>query len=202
MKLTARQQQVLNLIASTIEEQGMPPTRAEIADRLGFKSPNAAEEHLKALARKGAIEMIPGASRGIRVVHHEAPAGLPVVGKVAAGMPILAQENIDQHINIPATLFHPAADFLLEVQGDSMKNAGILNGDFIAVRRTEQATNSQIVVARVNDEVTVKRFREDGHRVTLIPENEDYFPIVVDLRENNFAIEGIFVGVIRTSSRY
>lgn len=201
MKLTSRQQQVLDLISNTIEERGMPPTRAEIADHLGFRSPNAAEEHLKALARKGAIEMIPGASRGIRVLHNE-NLGLPVVGKVAAGVPILAQENIEQHINISPTIFHPPADFLLEVQGDSMKDAGILDGDYIAVKRSEQAHNNQIVVARVNDEVTVKRYKSAGQCVHLLPENEGYKPILVDLSEDHLAIEGVFVGVIRTSHHH
>lgn len=198
MKLTQRQQQVLDLIASTIDSQGMPPTRAEIANRLGFKSPNAAEEHLKALARKGAVEMIPGASRGIRILNSNNLLGLPVVGKVAAGIPILAYENIDHHLNIPPNLFKPEADFLLEVQGNSMKNAGILDGDYIAVKKTKEAKNHQIVVARVNDEVTVKRFKERGHKVYLLAENEDYPPIEINLKEDLFAIEGTFCGIIRT----
>lgn len=200
MKLTQRQQQVLDLIVNTIDSQGMPPTRAEIADRLGFKSPNAAEEHLKALARKGAIEMIPGASRGIRVLNSNNLLGLPVVGKVAAGIPILAQENIDHHLSIPPNLFKPEADFLLEVQGDSMKNAGILDGDYIAVKKTQEAKNSQIIVARVNDEVTVKRFKERGHKVYLLAENEDYPTIEINLKEDHFAIEGTFCGIIRTQA--
>ena len=153
-KLTPRQAQVLDLIRRHIEDTGYPPTRADIAQALGFKSPNAAEEHLKALARKGAIEMIPGTSRGIRLPEE---AGLPVVGRVAAGNPILAQENIEDHVAMPAGFFRPRADFLLRVQGDSMIDAGILDGDLLAVHRAPEAANGQIVVARVDDEVTVKR---------------------------------------------
>lgn len=195
IKLTARQQQVLDLIKSAIEDSGFPPTRAEIAKELGFKSPNAAEEHLKALARKGAIEMIPGASRGIRIADHQ--AGLPLIGRVAAGEPILAQEHVEKHLDIPSNLFSPAADFLLEVHGDSMKEIGIIDGDLIAVHKTNQARNGQIVVARVGEEVTVKRLQKESNIVTLFPENKDFQPIVVDLTQESMEIEGLYVGVIR-----
>jgi repressor LexA len=195
IKLTARQQQVLDLIKSAIEDSGFPPTRAEIAKELGFKSPNAAEEHLKALARKGAIEMIPGASRGIRIADHQ--TGLPLIGRVAAGEPILAQEHVEKHLDIPSNLFSPAADFLLEVHGDSMKEIGIIDGDLIAVHKTNQARNGQIVVARVGEEVTVKRLQKESNIVTLFPENKDFQPIVVDLTQESMEIEGLYVGVIR-----
>ena len=195
-KLTARQQQVLDFIRSAIEATGFPPTRAEIAEELGFRSPNAAEEHLKALARKGAIEMMPGASRGIRIVGEENP-GLPVIGRVAAGEPILAEEHIEDYCEIPPSFFKPEADFLLEVHGDSMKKIGILDGDYIAVHKTDAARNGQVVVARVENEVTVKRYHKNRTHVTLFPENDDYEPIEVDLRQQEFAIEGLYVGVIR-----
>jgi len=195
-KLTARQAQVLALIRQHIEDTGYPPTRADIAQALGFKSPNAAEEHLKALARKGAIEMIPGTSRGIRLPDE---IGLPVVGRVAAGNPILAEENIEDHVEMPAAFFRPRADFLLRVRGDSMINAGILDGDLLAVHRTPEAANGQVVVARVEDEVTVKRFQRTRSRskVLLLPENDAFDPIEVDLANQAFAIEGLSVGVIR-----
>lgn len=198
IKLTARQKEVLEFIKAAIEASGFPPTRAEIAKELGFRSPNAAEEHLKALARKGAIEMMPGASRGIRIVGGE-QTGLPIVGRVAAGEPILAQEHIEDYCNLPASFFNPAADYLLEVHGDSMKNIGILNGDYIAVHKTGVARNGQIVVARVENEVTVKRLEKQKNRVFLHAENEDYAPIEVDLKEQEFNIEGLYVGVVRRS---
>ncbi|MDH3642631.1 MAG: transcriptional repressor LexA [Gammaproteobacteria bacterium] len=194
--LTPRQAQVLDLIKQHISDTGYPPTRADIAQELGFKSPNAAEEHLKALARKGAIEMIPGTSRGIRLPED---SGLPVVGRVAAGSPILATEHIEDRVDIAAGFFHPRADFLLRVRGDSMVDAGILDGDLLAVHKTPEAQNGQIVVARVEDEVTVKRFKRGRNRskITLLPENANYSPINVDLREQEFAIEGLSVGVLR-----
>lgn len=195
IKLTARQQEVLDLIKSAITDTGFPPTRAEIAKELGFKSPNAAEEHLKALARKGAIEMIPGASRGIRLAQHE--SGLPLIGRVAAGEPILAQEHIERYLDLPSELFNPDADYLLEVQGDSMKEIGIMEGDLIAVHKTNQARNGQIVVARVGEDVTVKRFEKESNIVKLHPENKNYQPIVVDLQHDHMEIEGLYVGVIR-----
>ena len=196
--LTARQKQVLKLIRQYITDTGYPPTRADIAKELGFKSANAAEEHLKALARKGAIEMIPGTSRGIRIPDL-ADAGLPVVGRVAAGDPILAEENIEDRIDLPASFFQPQADYLLRVHGDSMMNAGILDGDLLAVHKTAVATHGQIVVARIEEDVTVKRFQRTKRRnqVMLLPENDAYQPIEVDLATQNFAIEGLSVGVIR-----
>ncbi len=196
--LTARQAQILELIRQYIGETGYPPTRAEIAKELGFKSANAAEEHLKALARKGAIEMVPGTSRGIRI-SELADQGLPIVGRVAAGDPILAEENIEDRIDLPAGFFQPQADYLLRVRGDSMIDAGILDGDLLAVHKTQQATNGQIVVARIDQEVTVKRFQRTKKRnqILLLPENEAYSPIEVDLANQAFAIEGLSVGVIR-----
>lgn len=198
--LTPRQQQVLDLIKRNIEETGYPPTRAEIASELGFRSANAAEEHLRALARKGAIELVSGASRGLRLApgHEPAPSGLPLVGRVAAGNPILAAENIEEHVEIPPQLFHPPADYLLRVRGMSMKDIGILDGDLLAVHSTPTARDGEIVVARIDDEVTVKRLKrlKDG-QLLLIAENEDFSPIEVDLAQQDFAIEGISVGVIR-----
>lgn len=198
-KLTTRQQQVLDLIKDHMQATGYPPTRAEIAKELGFRSPNAAEEHLKALARKGAIEMVPGASRGIRLPESTEPMGLPVIGKVAAGSPILATEQIADYIELPHGLFSPNADFLLQVQGLSMKDIGILEDDLIAVHKTDQVRNGDIVVARVGDDVTVKRYERKGKSVTLYPENEDFEPIHVKLDEEDFSIEGLYVGVIRRS---
>ena len=196
--LTTRQAQVLDLIKRHINDTGYPPTRADIALELGFKSPNAAEEHLKALARKGAIEIIPGTSRGIRLPELAEP-GLPLVGRVAAGNPILAEENIEDRVDLPAGFFQPRADYLLRVRGDSMVDPGILDGDLLAVHKTQQATNGQIVVARIEDEVTVKRFQRTRKRnqILLLPENKEYQPIEVDLATQMFAIEGLSVGVIR-----
>jgi repressor LexA len=195
-QLTQRQQQVLAVIRQHIDDTGYPPTRADIARQLGFKSANAAEEHLKALARKGAIEIIPGASRGIRLPES---AGIPIVGRVAAGSPVLAQEHIEEYCDLPPEFFKPAADYFLRVTGDSMIDVGIFDGDLLAVHSTETATNGDIVVARIDDEVTVKRLRQtrDRHRLELLPENADYAPIQVDLREQAFAIEGLSVGVLR-----
>lgn len=195
-KLTARQAQVLELIREHIEDTGFPPTRADIARQLGFRSANAAEEHLKALARKGAIEMTPGASRGIRLPDNQ---GIPIIGRVAAGNPILAEEHIEDYCDISPNFFHPSADYLLNVVGDSMIEIGIHDGDLLAVHSARDADNGQIVVARVDDEVTVKRLRRtrSKYQIQLLPENSDYAPIEVDLREQNFAIEGISVGVIR-----
>jgi repressor LexA len=197
IKLTARQQEVLNFIRSALESTGFPPTRAEIAKELGFRSPNAAEEHLKALARKGAIDMMPGASRGIRILGDEPVSGLPIIGRVAAGSPILAQEHIEDYCNLPASFFKPAADYLLEVHGDSMKNIGILDGDYIAVHKTANVRNGQIVIARVENEVTVKRLEKMKNRVLLHAENDAYAPIEINLREQEFNIEGLYVGVVR-----
>lgn len=197
--LTPRQAQILELIKRNIIDTGMPPTRAEIAIYFGFKSANAAEEHLKALAKKGHIEIMPGTSRGIKLIEEIAITedGLPLIGQVAAGEPILAQEHVENYYQIDPSMFKPSADFLLRVRGDSMKNIGILEGDLLAVHKVEQATNGQVVVARVEDDVTVKRFEKKGNIVYLHPENEDYSPIVVDLNTDNLAIEGLAVGVIR-----
>jgi len=197
IKLTARQEEVLELIKRCIGNTGYPPTRAEIAKELGFKSANAAEEHLKALARKGAIEMVAGASRGIRLPQEV--TGLPIIGRVAAGNPVLATENIEDYCNVPADFFNPPASYLLRVTGESIKDIGIMDGDLLAVHKTEQVKNGDIVVARIEDEVTVKRFQHDKgeHTVQLFPENEDFNVIKVDLREQSFNIEGLSVGVIR-----
>ncbi|QQX80591.1 repressor LexA [Shewanella sp. KX20019] len=198
--LTPRQAEILELIKRNISDTGMPPTRAEIAKRLGFKSANAAEEHLKALAKKGCIEIIPGTSRGIKLTQEdteEADLGLPLIGQVAAGEPILAQEHVEQHYKVDPAMFRPAADFLLRVRGDSMKDIGILEGDLLAVHKSQQARNGQVVVARVEDDVTVKRFEKRGNKVFLHAENEDYSPIEVDLANQSLSIEGLAVGVIR-----
>ncbi len=196
IKLTQRQSEVLAFVKSHIEETGYPPTRADIAKELGFKSANAAEEHLKALARKGAIEMIPGTSRGIKLPES---LGLPIIGRVAAGNPILAEAHIEDHCEIPPSFFQPAADYMLIVRGDSMIECGILDGDLLAVHSTPDARAGDIVVARIDDEVTVKRFQkgDEPNTVTLLHENQDYQPIEVDLRTCDFAIEGLAVGVIR-----
>jgi repressor LexA len=227
VKLTARQQQILDLIRSEIARTGFPPTRAEIAQALGFKSANAAEDHLRALARKGAIELTAGASRGIRLKDTANPAGaagaslpsslsssasavaatlseglaqllLPIVGRVAAGSPILATEHIEREIGVEPALFDQAPDYLLRVRGSSMRDAGILDGDLLAVRKTLEARNGQIVVARIGDDVTVKRLARSGGRIQLLPENPDFKPIVVG-PEDDFSLEGIAVGLIRTT---
>ena len=193
--LTRRQAEVLDVIRSHIADSGYPPTRADIAAELGFKSANAAEEHLKALARKGAIKVIPGTSRGIRLAGGN---GLPIIGRVAAGSPLLAVEHIEDTCDVPPTLFSPRADFLLRVHGDSMVGAGILDGDLLAVHKTSEARDGQIVVARIEDEVTVKRLRRTRRdQVLLLPENDDYDPIEVDLKRQELVIEGLSVGVIR-----
>ena len=200
--LTKRQEQVFELIKVFIKDTGMPPTRVEIADALGFKSANAAEEHLKALAKKGVIEMVPGASRGIRLVDDGSSedTGLPLIGKVAAGEPILAQEHIESHYEVDPSLFKPAADYLLRVDGMSMKDIGILDGDLLAVHKAQVAQNGQVVVARVDNDVTVKRLEKKGSKVLLHAENEEFSPIEVDLEHEPFAIEGLAVGVIRNSN--
>ena len=196
-ELTPRQAEILQLIRDTIEETGFPPTRMEISRMLGFASPNAAEEHLRALERKGAIEILDGTARGIRVT---AALGLPLVGRVAAGSPILAEEHIVGRYSVDPGLFQPRADYLLKVRGMSMRDAGILDGDMLAVHKTGEARTGQIVVARLEDEVTVKRLRRRGATVELLPENPEFKPIVVDTRSSPFAIEGIAVGIIRSRS--
>lgn len=197
LTLTARQQQILVFIQEFIASEGFPPTRAEIARALGFRSVNAAEDHLKALARKGAIELLSGASRGIRLLGASEGDGLPVVGRVAAGAPMLAEQHIDGHYRLDPKLFRPRADYLLRVRGMSMRDAGVLDGDLLAVHRDAEAKNGDIVVARLEDEVTVKRFRRRGGVVRLLPENADFEPIVINLRRQPLVIEGIGVGVIR-----
>lgn len=201
--LTERQAQVLQLVRELTETSGFPPTRAEIAQMMGFRSVNAAEQHLRALEKKGVIEILSGASRGIRVKNvRSAKLGrlleLPVIGRVAAGSPILAEEHIQARYQVDPNLFSPRADYLLRVKGLSMRDAGILEGDLLAVHRTSEARSGQIVVARLSDEVTVKRFRRKGSSIQLLPENPDFEPIEIDLRRDPCEIEGIAVGVIRT----
>jgi repressor LexA len=193
--LTARQSEILELIRGHIADEGCPPTRAEIAATLGFRSPNAAEDHLRALQRKGYIEIVAGSSRGIRLLDDD--FGLPVVGRVAAGEPILAEQHIEDHQQLEPGLFHPRADYLLRVHGDSMKDAGILDNDLLAVHSTPTADNGQIVVARIDEEVTVKRFQQHGSIVRLLPENPAYEPIRIDLKNQSLVIEGLAVGVLR-----
>jgi repressor LexA len=205
-KLTSRQIEVFEFIEKTIEEQGMPPTVAEITSGLGLSSTNGVRGHLQALARKGAIELIPNASRGIRLLQRRVGAdddndndeeGLPIVGRVAAGNPILATENIEDYCAVDAAVFKPRADYLLRVHGMSMCNAGILDGDLLAVHRASTAENGQIVVARIEEEVTVKRLRKKGHMAYLEAENPDFATIEVNLRKQPLAVEGIAVGVLR-----
>ena len=198
-ELTPGQRKVINMVKDFIEEYGMPPTRMEIANELSFKSPNAAEEHLKALQKKGVIALIKGSSRGIRLKDSlREQIGLPLVGKVAAGHPILAHENIDDYLDIDPDIFNPSPHYLLRVEGMSMKNAGILDNDIVAVHRTSEIRSRQIVVARINDEVTVKRYTQNNSIVTLFPENNEFNPITVDLSEDEMVIEGVVVGVIRS----
>jgi repressor LexA len=197
-KLTPRQSEILTFLQDFIDESGMPPTRAEIARALGFKSVNAAEEHLRALQRKGVIELVPGASRGIQLKDFlREQLGLPLVGRVAAGNPILAEEHIDGHYRIDTSMFDLRPHFLLRVEGMSMKDIGILDGDLVAVHRTPEVRSGQVIVARLEDEVTVKRYRQKGPMVWLLPENEEFAPIKVDLTEQNMVIEGVVVGLVR-----
>lgn len=214
LKLTARQEQILNLIKDAIQNTGFPPTRAEIASELGFRSTNAAEEHLQALARKGVIEIAPGTSRGIRLLESELSShitgqqltsaqsvfsqiNLPLIGRVAAGSPILASEHIETSYQVDPALFSAKPDFLLKVRGMSMRDAGILDGDLLAVKKTDTARNGQIIVARLGDDVTVKRYKKTGNSVELIPENPDYSTIKVNENEENFSLEGLAVGLMR-----
>ena len=199
--LTPRQSEVLALIRDHLARYGMPPTRAEIAQELGFRSPNAADDHLKALARKGAISLTPGASRGVRVLENWVTShNLPIVGRVAAGNPIFCEQHIEDHLDVDSTVFRPRADYLLRVNGMSMRDAGILDKDLLAVHRTQDVSNGQVVVARINDEVTVKRFKRRGRKVELKPENPDFPTIVVDLQSEEFETEGIGVGVVRNGT--
>jgi repressor LexA len=198
MELTPRQKQILKLIQQSIAENGMPPTRAEIAAEFGFKSANAAEEHLRALQKKGVIDLIPGASRGIQLKDSlREQLGLPLIGRVAAGRPMLAEEHIEARYQIDPKIFQPKAHYLLKVKGMSMKDAGIFDGDLVAVHRTPEVRNRQIVVARLDNEVTVKRYKQDGRLVWLLPENEEFEPIRVDMKEQSLVIEGVVVGVLR-----
>ncbi|WP_036169015.1 transcriptional repressor LexA [Massilia sp. 9096] len=212
LKLTARQEQILNLIKEAIDNTGFPPTRAEIAQELGFRSANAAEEHLQALARKGAIEISPGTSRGIRLVGPAAEAApaplpmmppphlmsLPLVGRVAAGSPILAQEHVEANYSVDPAMFSSKPDFLLKVKGWSMRDAGICDGDFLAVKKVDSAKNGQIVVARIGEEVTVKRYRKTGATIELLPENPEFSIITVNPQTDEFALEGLAVGLLRS----
>jgi len=214
LKLTARQEQILNLIKEAIDNTGFPPTRAEIAQELGFRSANAAEEHLQALARKGAIEISPGTSRGIRLVGTVTPAApepvaiphvpagllmsLPLVGRVAAGSPILAQEHVEATYSVDPGMFSSKPDFLLKVKGWSMRDAGICDGDILAVKKVDSAKNGQIVVARIGEEVTVKRYRKTGSTIELLPENPEFSVITVDPQTDEFALEGLAVGLMRS----
>jgi repressor LexA len=197
-ELTVRQRQVLHVIQRSIAESGMPPTRAEIARQLGFRSANAAEEHLRALQRKGCLQLLAGASRGIQLSEAlREEQGLPLVGRVAAGRPILAEEHIVDHVRLDPALFQPRPHYLLKVVGMSMRDVGILDGDLVAVHRTPEVRNRQIIVARLENEVTVKRYRQEGSIAWLLPENADFEPIRVDLRQQPLLIEGVVVGVLR-----
>jgi len=201
--LTERQTEILRLIRELTEVSGFPPTRAEIAERMGFRSVNAAEQHLRALERKGVLDITPGSSRGIKLRERGGPKlsrllELPVVGRVAAGSPILAEEHVTARYQVDPNLFTPRADYLLRVRGLSMRDAGILDGDLLAVHRTQEAHSGQVVVARIGDEVTVKRLKRRGHAVQLLPENPDFKAIELDLRQTDMVIEGIAVGVIRS----
>jgi repressor LexA len=209
IKLTARQEQILNLIKDAIENTGFPPTRAEIANELGFKSANAAEEHLQALARKGAIEISPGTSRGIRLLGAslgaapKVPAALmmmslPLIGRVAAGSPMLAQEHVETNYQVDPAMFSSRPDFLLKVRGESMRDAGIMDGDLLAVKKVDSAKNGQIIVARIGNDVTVKRYRKSAAGIELLPENPDFKIIKVDPEADEFAIEGLAVGLMRS----
>ena len=200
-ELTVRQRQVLHVIQRSIAETGMPPTRAEIAQQLGFRSANAAEEHLRALQRKGCVQLLAGASRGIQLAGAlREEQGLPLIGRVAAGRPILAEEHVVDHVRVDASLFKPQPHYLLKVVGMSMRDAGILDGDLVAVHRTPDVRNRQIIVARLEDEVTVKRYRQEGSIAWLLPENEEFEPIRVDLKQQPLLIEGVVVGVLRLSA--
>ena len=193
-ELTPKQKKIFDFIRKTIERSGLPPTRSEIQAAFGFRSPNAAEDHLRKLEQRNAIEILPGTARGIRL---KDGTGLPLIGRVAAGSPILAEAHVQGRYQVDPSLFKPRANYLLRVRGMSMRDAGILDGDLLAVHRSREARSGQIVVARVHDEVTVKRLRRRGATIELLPENPDFKPIVIDTREESFAIEGIAVGLVR-----
>ena len=207
--LTPRQRDVLEVIERALARDGYPPTRAEIATALGFRSANAAQEHLQALQRKGLIA-IDGSHRGIRLLRASRPKraqpkgeasndalDLPLIGRVAAGAPILASEHVESRYRCDAALFSARPDFLLAVRGDSMRDAGVLDGDLVAVRSTREARNGQMVVARIDDEATVKTFERRGARVRLLPANPAYAPIELDLERAPLVIEGLVVGLVR-----
>ncbi|MBL8376979.1 MAG: transcriptional repressor LexA [Burkholderiales bacterium] len=203
--LTSRQSEILDFIRDTVKRTGLPPTRAEISATFGFRSPNAAEEHLRALARKGAIEIASGTARGIQLAEQLSGAmqsivALPLIGRVAAGSPILAEQNIDRHMPVDPAVFKPQADYLLKVKGESMQGIGILDGDLLAVHSQSEARNGQVVVARIDNEVTVKRYFRKGGTIELVAENPAFKPILVDGRSGEFAIEGLAVGVIRAAA--
>jgi len=196
-QLTERQNEILDFIRETVAASGMPPTVAEIAEAMGVSSTNGIRQHLQALERKGAIELVPNASRGIRLLDEEEEWGLPIIGQVAAGSPILAEEHIEDYCQVDQNTFKPKADYLLRVKGESMQDIGIYDGDLLAVHRTSRASNGEIVVARIEDEVTVKRLKIKGNIAYLQPENEDYEDIRIDMRKQPLDIEGIAVGVLR-----
>jgi repressor LexA len=203
--LTSRQTEILDFIREVVKSTGMPPTRAEISTQFGFRSPNAAEEHLRALERKSAIEISSGTARGIHLAEQlsgvmQSIMALPLIGRVAAGSPILAEQNVERNLPVDPEMFRPKADYLLKVKGLSMKDIGILDGDLLAVHSQKDARNGQVVVARLENDVTVKRFFKKGHVVQLMAENPDFEPIEVDLREDSFDIEGLAVGVIRSGT--
>lgn len=196
-KLTTRQSEILDLIKTNIKQTGFPPTRAEIAQAFGFRSPNASEDHLRALERKGYITILPGSSRGIQLTEGLEEDGIPVVGRVAAGQPMLAEEYIENHVQVDPALFEPKADYFLRVRGMSMRDAGIFEDDLLAVHATNRVRKGQIVIARLTDEVTVKRYEKKGNYVYLYPENDEFDIIVVDLKSQELEIEGIAVGILR-----
>jgi repressor LexA len=203
--LTLRQGEILDFIRDAVKRTGLPPTRAEISTQFGFRSANAAEEHLRALAKKGAIEIASGTARGIQLAEQISGAmqsivALPLIGRVAAGSPILAEQNIERNLPVDPSMFKPKADYLLKVKGLSMKDIGILDGDLLAVHTQREARNGQVVVARLDNDVTVKRFFKKGHLVQLVAENPEFEPIEVDLRQDPFEIEGLAVGVIRAGT--
>ena len=199
---SARQRQVLQLIARHLEHHGMPPTRAELAEALGLRNRQGIEQHLRALARKGHIRLEPGIARGIRLAEGgrarvPSPARLPLYGRVAAGVPTLASSNLEDELLVDPTLFRPAADFLLRVHGDSMRDADILDRDILAVHRTREASNGQVVVARLGEEATVKIYRRRGSLLRLEPANDAYAPLEIDLATQACVIEGLVVGIVR-----
>jgi repressor LexA len=210
-ELTHRQQAILDFVRERIEADGLPPTWAEIAGAFGFRQTRAAQKHLQAIAAKGYLTLLPGKARGIRLVEGMgdrdrgfrrsrgggAQLSLPVLGRVAAGAPIGADAGVQRVLSFDPALFSPWPDYLLRVQGDSMRDEGILDGDLVAVKRTGDARDGQVVVARLDGELTIKRLQVHGHGVRLLPGNPEYVPIEVE-RGQDFAIEGVFCGLVRT----